>query len=55
MVTMIYFLISIQYIPSTGEAFYWYSGAVGYTLAYSVMLLCLVFSLKYIFTGKNRI
>ncbi len=53
MVTMIYFLISIQYIPSTGEAFYWYSGAVGYTLAYSVMLLCLVFSLKYIFTGKT--
>ncbi len=53
-VTMLYFLISIQYIPSTGEAFYWYNGAVAYTLAYSVMLFCLGFSLKYIFTGRKQ-
>ncbi len=52
-VTMLYFLISIQYIPSTGEAFYWYNGAVAYTLAYSVMLFCLYFSLKFIFSGKK--
>ncbi len=53
-VTMIYFLISIQYIPSTGEAFYWYNGAVAYTLAYSVMLFCVGFLLKYIFTGRKQ-
>lgn len=52
-VTMLYFLIAIQYIPSTGEAFYWYNGAVAYTLAYSVMLFCLYFSLKFIFSGKK--
>lgn len=53
-VTMIYFLLSIQYIPSTGEAFYWYNGAVAYTLAYSVMLFCICFSLKFIFNGKKK-
>ena len=53
-VTMLYFLVSIQYIPSTGEAFYWYNGSVAYTLAYSVMLFCLYFSLKFIFSGKKR-
>ncbi len=53
-IAMLYFLISIQYIPSTGEAFYWYNGAVAYTLAYSVMLFCIGFSLKYIFTGKKK-
>lgn len=52
-VTMLYFLISIQYVPSTGEAFYWYNGAVAYTLAYSVLLFCLYFSLKFIFSGKK--
>lgn len=52
-VTMIYFLVSIQYIPSTGEAFYWYNGAVAYTLAYSVMLFCLGFSLQFIMTGRK--
>lgn len=53
-VTSLYSLVSIQYIPSTGEAFYWYNGAVAYTLAYSVMLFCIYFSLKYIFSRKKR-
>lgn len=53
-VTMLYFLISVQYIPSTGEAFYWFNGAVAYTLAYAGVLFCVYFSLKYIWLKKNR-
>ncbi len=53
-IDMLYFLIAIQFIPSTGEAFYWYNGAVAYTLAYSVMLFCIGFSLRFIFGGKKR-
>ena len=53
-VDMLYFLVAIQYIPSTGEAFYWYNGSVAYTLVYSVMLFCIGFSLRFIFDGKKR-
>ncbi len=53
-VSMLYFLMAIQYIPSTGEAFYWYNGAVAYTLVYSAVLLCVGFSLRFIFDGKKR-
>lgn len=53
-VTFLYFIITIQYIPSTGEAFYWFNGAVAYTLAYIAMLFCLYFSVKFIFTKKKR-
>lgn len=52
-ITMLYFLIAIQYVPSTGEAFYWYNGAVAYTMAYSVMLFCIYFVLRYLFEGKK--
>ncbi len=47
-------LIAIQYIPSTGEAFYWFNGAVAYTLPYAVMLLSLYFSFEFIAEGRKR-
>ncbi|TCL59441.1 hypothetical protein EDD76_104178 [Kineothrix alysoides] len=53
-ITFLYLLITIQYIPSTGEAFYWFNGAVAYTLAYAIMLLSLYFCLEFIRGGQKR-
>lgn len=53
-VTFLYLLITVQYIPSTGEAFYWFNGAVAYTLAYAAAIFCIYFSLRYILEKKKR-
>lgn len=53
-VTFLYFIVTVQYIPSTGEAFYWFNGAVAYTLPYAGVLFGLYFALKYIFEKKKR-
>lgn len=47
LITIIFLLISIEFIPSTKSAVFWYNGAVHYMLPFAMCQLLLVWLLRY--------
>lgn len=52
--TLVPLALSIQYLPSPVQSFYWYNGSVYYTFFYSLFLVFWALILKYIKDDKKR-
>ncbi len=51
MITGVVMLISYQWVPSSGIAFYWYVGVIHYVMPHVIALILLGFLVRYIQTG----
>ena len=54
MITGVVMLISYQWVPSSGIAFYWYVGVIHYVMPHVIALILLGFLVRYIQTGKMK-
>lgn len=54
MLSIICMSLQIQFLPSAVQGFYWYTGAVAYTLIYSVSLILSAFVLKLVGCSINK-
>ena len=54
MITGVVLLISYQWVPSSGIAFYWYVGVIHYVMPHVIALILLGFLVRYIQTGEMK-
>lgn len=54
MITGLVMLISYQWVPSSGIAFYWYVGVIHYVMPHVIALVLLGFLVRYMQTGKIK-
>lgn len=52
-VTAIFLIILIQFIPYTTSSIFWYNGAAHYTIPYGIALFSIVYSIRYIRLEKK--
>ncbi|MEG0640029.1 MAG: hypothetical protein RR824_08300 [Clostridia bacterium] len=54
MLTCLALTLMVQFMPDTGEAFYWFNGGIGNTFIYSLLALSLAFTLKLLRLGEAQ-
>lgn len=54
LITILFLIISIQFIPSTKSSIYWFNGTVHYMLPFAMCQILTAFLLKYMIEYKKR-
>ncbi|MCQ2497555.1 MAG: hypothetical protein MJ133_01085 [Lachnospiraceae bacterium] len=53
-ISLLFFIVSIEFVYSTASAIYWYNGGMHYTVPYAMCLFLIAFSIHYVRTYRVK-